>query len=440
LEVTDNTSSVHALPLFSYYNLAMIKQLGLVLVVFCSFASNCVAQKKANTSTHGTVNILLANKNGMVLVTDSRLSNEHQQPVGEGPKLFVLDDHTICSIADFYSDPGPLTNGQMPAYTDAPGILKTLLKKFSIYPNKPKESVSLKLDDLINIYSFTLSTIANLNSVSDPKKVPSGAQLTIAGYEGKELHVSQATLKPVWSSRNIWEYEELDKKDRVVGDALLTRFAGITKIADAVLADPNEQSVKNDPILSNFTTEIARNKGQDLSVEDLRQTAVQLKVRTSNSDRYRNIVGGKTQSITMSDGHMLSQDLLDNQTDPVGVGGVAVPLVCCLTFDAPVGSDVQIYKPADRGKGLSALFVDVRFRGGQERLDGNAYVRSKFENCKLTYDGTGPVFFDDQNTVINSTLEVGKGVKENDEILFKLKKYSPNLKVVKRNDVKTGSN
>jgi hypothetical protein len=417
------------------YNSTMFRQVA--LVGFCSIALVCAAQNNGYTTTHGTVNILLANRNGVALVTDSRLSNEHYQPVGDGAKLFVLDDRTICSIADFYSDAGPLTNGLRPAYTDAPGILKMLLKKFSVYPNRSKESVSLKLDDLINIYSFTLSTLANLNLISGSKQAPSGAELTIVGYEGKELHVSQATLKPVWSS-NIWQYEQLDKKDRVVADTLFTRFAGITDVADAVLANPKEKSVTNDPILSYFTNEIARNGGQDLSVEDLRQAADQLKVKTSA--RYPNVVGGKTQSITMSDGRILSQDLLVSQPDSEGIGAIGVSLVCCLTFDAPVGSEGSIFKPADRGRALSAVFVDVRFRGGQQSLDGNAYIRSEFVNCKLKYNGTGPVFFDELNTITNCTLEVGKGVQENDEILVKLEKYSPSLKVVKKIDPNTDSN
>src|ERR1035437_9664398 len=46
--------------------------------------------------THGTVNVFLANKNGLVVVTDSLLGNGII-PVGFGQKLFQVDDHTICS-------------------------------------------------------------------------------------------------------------------------------------------------------------------------------------------------------------------------------------------------------------------------------------------------------------------------------------------------------
>ena len=58
-------------------------------------------------STHGTVNVFLVNKNGLVVVTDSRLSNA-AGIVGNGQKLFRIDDRTICTIAGWYSDPGPV--------------------------------------------------------------------------------------------------------------------------------------------------------------------------------------------------------------------------------------------------------------------------------------------------------------------------------------------
>jgi Proteasome subunit len=64
--------------------------------------------RESPTSTHGTINLLLANKNGTVLITDSRISNGNYQRISDhAQKLFQLDDKTVCSIANFYSDPGP---------------------------------------------------------------------------------------------------------------------------------------------------------------------------------------------------------------------------------------------------------------------------------------------------------------------------------------------
>jgi 20S proteasome alpha/beta subunit len=62
----------------------------------------------SQSPTRGTINILLANSNGMVLVTDSRASNRLGQKVKDrSQKLFKIDAAMVCSIAGFGSDPGP---------------------------------------------------------------------------------------------------------------------------------------------------------------------------------------------------------------------------------------------------------------------------------------------------------------------------------------------
>ena len=54
-----------------------------------------------------TINILLANGNGMVLVTDSRASNQFGRANDRSQKLFHIDSSTVCSIAGFGTDAGP---------------------------------------------------------------------------------------------------------------------------------------------------------------------------------------------------------------------------------------------------------------------------------------------------------------------------------------------
>jgi hypothetical protein len=124
------------------------------------------------SETHGTVNVLLANKNGFALVTDSNLTDSSGHFAGEGPKLFVLDEHTVCSIADFYSDSGPKINGKFPIQTTAPGIVKSLLAHLEKDGN-----VSLKLSELTNLYAFALSRLADIDALGRPDRTPSGAEL-----------------------------------------------------------------------------------------------------------------------------------------------------------------------------------------------------------------------------------------------------------------------
>lgn len=84
-----------------------------------------LATAQLSSPLHGTVNIILANSQGIVVETDSQLSDTNGQPVGLGQKLFRVDDHTVCTIADFYSDPGPRFSGnnQFPTNTRVPMMI-----------------------------------------------------------------------------------------------------------------------------------------------------------------------------------------------------------------------------------------------------------------------------------------------------------------------------
>jgi hypothetical protein len=82
--------------------------IALVLVGVVLTSSAQTGHPKDIPVAHGTVNVLIGNKNGLVAVTDSRLSSNNV-PVGFGQKLFQIDDHTILTIAGWYSVSGPGT-------------------------------------------------------------------------------------------------------------------------------------------------------------------------------------------------------------------------------------------------------------------------------------------------------------------------------------------
>jgi len=83
----------------------------LVIVLSASASLPANAQELNNTAVFGgTLNVVLANKNGAVILTESMLSDESgpvpiPRPETPGQKLFQLDDKTICAIAGFASVP-----------------------------------------------------------------------------------------------------------------------------------------------------------------------------------------------------------------------------------------------------------------------------------------------------------------------------------------------
>jgi hypothetical protein len=107
---------------------------GSVLLLLLS-APNLVGaqQQAAASSLHGTVNIVLANADGIVVLTDSMLTDEnrHQLP-RPGQKLFVLDNKSVCTIAGLYERAGAFkelnlsTRSKIYAYASALKTAKRL--------------------------------------------------------------------------------------------------------------------------------------------------------------------------------------------------------------------------------------------------------------------------------------------------------------------------
>jgi hypothetical protein len=395
----------------------------LTLVTLCFMALVGHAQDTAPSKTHGTVNILFANKNGLALVTDSRLSNAAGAPVGEGPKLFVLDDHTVCAIAGFYTNPGPIINGSAPAYTSVPGIIKTLKQNANSH-----DSASLKLQDLSNIYSFTLAKLANLDLAQNPSQTPSPAELTMASYDNDQLDISQVRLDPVWQY-GMWEYKQTGRLDQIVRNGLIQRFAGFTDIAWRIMGNPSNKEVASDPVLSYFFSDLAQHNGTNLTVDDLRRTAVQFEARTSRA--HPNLVGGHIQWVTMAHGHITGSDLLPPEQNQERTGSVIGNQISNLVITGAPGSRSDIFEPSASGDVLSSIHVNVLIFRIRQSLDGKAFLRSHFVDCTLEYRGTGPTLFDVHNTVSDCTLEVSAAVREDDDLLVMIRKNFPAMKIVR---------
>src|ERR1700735_4007457 len=56
--------------------------------------------------SRGTINVVLANQNGIIALTDSMVTAGRKQLREPAQKLFKLDDRTVCTIAGFLSSDG----------------------------------------------------------------------------------------------------------------------------------------------------------------------------------------------------------------------------------------------------------------------------------------------------------------------------------------------
>jgi Proteasome subunit len=183
---------------------------------------------------HGTVNVFLANRNGLVVATDSRLSYKGERR-GLGKKLFKIDDHSVCAIAGFYSDPGPDVDLRYPIATTVPGIVDdyiNLNSSISTY------SIEAKLDGLSEALIVSLEFVENMNIAAGQHPSPSVSQITVAGYDREVLKIAHLDLVPSLEDNNA-VYREKNLSVDTVGQDFFWKLAAIEDVGRAMLSPSN---------------------------------------------------------------------------------------------------------------------------------------------------------------------------------------------------------
>ncbi len=370
--------------------------------------------------SHGTINIVLANRNGLVAVTDSRLSS-NGRPVSRGQKLFKVDDHTVCAVAGFYIDSGvPLkrADGQTmyPTYTSISNILRSYFRANTspIDPNR-----------LASVLSQSLGFVTTIDRIAGTPDQPAESQITLAGYRGGTLFISQIFLVPTVVGGRI-EYQAYPQKEKQVEGGLIFATAGLDQIAQSSLNDPKQAVSTNPfdgrPLKAHDTMmeklELAKSKddGANLSIEDLIELARDLEVKTAKA--YPNVVGDNVEMAVLSDDHLQTfQQPVEESIEPsrlpyTDISGASASGV---SFGA---------------SGLTFLLTQYSSMAYVPiPLDGGLFLGDSFSNCHLIYRGTEDVFFDPSNVVVNSELDIGPSVRDDDPVLTRLKTLYPRLQI-----------
>jgi len=387
-----------------------------------------IGAQVAPQAVHGTVNILLANHNGLVAVADSALSvtesvlgRDRQRTVGYGQKLFRIDDHTICAIAGFYMDPGPSFGSQKSsfAYTAIPNLLHDYLEE---RPDIARRSLTDKIESLTNSLIFGLEIVANLNQAAGIQRDLRESQVTFAGYENGDLIIARVNLVPQVGLGGITYVKESVPPIRV-GERLASSVAGLGDVALDALSHP-DKITRPGPNLQFLAESLKADHGASLSVDDMTTIAKAIEWRTANT--YPNVVGGKREVAVLSGGTLSAFNPYEGD-QPKQNGRRFNWLKDSHARNPnklPGATGITVASPTN------AVFVsNSDFEGRRQPLDNILFTRSTFTNCVLTYDGAPMVLFDKTNIVENSTLEVGAQVKDDDPFIIQLKLEHPGLKI-----------
>jgi 20S proteasome alpha/beta subunit len=234
----------------------------IVLIVgcysICSFANESPVgdqSKKGLGVSRGTINIFLANQNGIVVLTDSRLTNmSTMQPLPDpSQKLFQIDSWTVVAYAGFASEPLRM---DPEVDNETARIIKEYGDSLSSHKDR-RLSVREKLRQLAFILQTRIELITAING-DKPSGRNYDLEITIAGYDAdgtakiEELDLALSSTSPSYSVAVSPPHEQ------IVQSRLCYTVRGIRDVAIDVLTHPDKYQA--DPAVAVY--EVAR-RGAD---------------------------------------------------------------------------------------------------------------------------------------------------------------------------------
>lgn len=356
--------------------------------------------KSADDSTvHGTINIALANQNGLVVLTDSMLSAGGHQLPEPGQKLFKLDERTVCSIAGFVSAPAASQRAAVPSLNTSTSA--TIHEYVRQSMRQPPQTILERMRALAILFRIHLSAIANVrDALGSPTTIESYRfQLIVAGYDldGK-LKVGKITFRTTNDHGALMS--EIDEGSITnVEEKLVWKLNGMPDEAAKVLEHP-ELGPKDDTALNEYATSLSKDGGESLTIPQMVILAKRLAFYTS---KVHPEVGGPDQVAVLEKGSAVR----------IEQPAFADPPPSILHFSLTVNSSFR-HSSIVWARGAAAIFVRCNWDGMQHELDEHYFVDNVFTNSVLIYDG-GVTSLGETNRVVNSVLVVGPHVKPDDQ-------------------------
>jgi len=365
---------------------------------------------------HGTINIALGNKNGLVVLTDSMVTASDttgtHQLSNPGEKLFKLDDRTVCSVAGFASAPAGSTRVTVPDLnTSTSAIIHEYVRQSG---PQSRQSIAEKLRALAFLFNMHLGMIANVrDAVGNPTSIDAYRfQLIVAGYDiDDKLKIGRIALRTKNSMGSLISEIE-DALLLNVEEKLVWQLNGMPDVAAQILLHP--ESKPADAAIKLYATSLTENGGRSLTLEQMVELAKRLAYYTSQVHRE---VGGRNQVAIFTKSQIVS---IDQPTFPEP----AHPL---FRFSLIVDSHFS-YSSVELAKGSPAVFVRCSWIGMQHDLDGHYYIGNEFSKSLLTYDG-GDVNLGNTNRVTDSVLLLGPHAILENEIVRRLTATFSSLRV-----------
>ena len=367
----------------------------LIAIVVLSVLAEPVlhSESKSQLPTHGTINILLANSHGIVLVTDSRASDQFGRKVNDtSQKLFQIDPVTVCSIAGFGSDRGPYWKLR----TSAGGVISAFAEGLEQSHGNP--SFRQKVVALTQQLSFRLEVLESEYQYAEHSRPPAEDKLIMlfAGFDvdgstviaRAEVSVSAIRLA---DSTLSYQGNVSDIKIEPINKDFLYLISGVDDSAKFRLKSP--QTFGDEKELKDYGQAVRHGHTADLSLDQMDKLANYLGIEASLSS---SVIGGPIQEATLTDQH------------------VKMKLPNNLTLDTKPLTSVFLID--DRIQGFpvfpaistppNSVFVDVDCENSAMILDDSIIIGGRYVKCNFYFDG-GDVYRDPSVKIDGGQLILG---------------------------------
>lgn len=356
-------------------------------------------------TAHGTVNIALANANGIVLLTDSVKSTEGRALPEPTQKLFQLDDKTVCSIAGFVSE----TGWPRPQFdTEVAGIVADFKDKLS---TQPIPDLEVKLRALGFLVGFYIDLVANRSEVVVGPGKPEDYifQVIVAGYDADgKPKIGKLVLSPVSQQspdgHKFWSHT-VSPEMHQVGRKLVPVLGGIPYVSNEVLNSPQKFS-SDSKVVRRYMSAMRRDRGESLTLQEMAALASYMAAQTTK--RYPSVVGPPNQIAVLTHGKIVKLEQPHFSNPPR-------PMKFALMVNLRIQRDLMAATPPDTYM-LWIRSEFVGFRNPRLRLDDQFFYGCVIRDSIVEYGG-GLTDFGPTNTVVNSFILPGYPVGSQTEML-----------------------
>lgn len=349
---------------------------------------------------HGSINIVMANPNGIVVLADSMqttgILDNQKQLRRSGRKLFQLDAFTVCAVAGFLST----STDAVPEFLNNTSVMIEEYKRESSQWDKPL-TFHDKMGILSSIFRFFVSGVAEINSdywQAEKYRV----EVFLVGYDVNGKPTIGSFVLNTSKTRDGSVVTSIDENtETVIEDNFFYGAHGASDLANGIMDKPLR--LRYQPAIRKYMSAKSANTLRQLTVDQMRDLAKILKQQTSR--RYKS-VGGPDQIAILRSGKV------DSVVQPTFQSAALPPYK--FNFIA-----WMLQEPGWVGitPGAVNVYVHNVYIGCNPEviLDTNFFVNNQFRYCSIVYDGQITRFGAD-NVVTGSTLIIGPHATDTGQI------------------------